>query len=435
MNLTRTALVLVVAGLALPGHASAASVGLTAGEDELPTQIDYRAGAGEANKLEVTVAADGMSAEVNDPGAGSITPTSNCVAQNAKKVTCTVPAGQPRIAEVDAHLMDGTDTFDVSGAGSSVDGGTGNDTLRGGAGRDFFNGGTGTDTMRGGDGDDQLYDGDVTGQSVNADTYDGGPGADFVAYSDRTATVIVDLADNAGDGEAGENDDLKAIENVSAGRGNDTVRGDAAVNVLQGLGGNDLIEGRDGNDTVGGSDGDDTLVPGPGRDDADAGEGNDVLSLGNPAGQYDRKLICGGGKDTVLGIAASPSFATDCEVGDFGLGFKVGLKPKKVTSEVVTVKIPCPDAFKKDGACKGSLVIEPTGAYNRDAATRKKQRYGAKSFKITKSTKVSIRLNAEGRKQLRKSAFKLQFTINVKETATGTKHRFEWTSYLVRAFL
>jgi hypothetical protein len=435
MKLTRTALLLVVAGLALPGSASAASVALIAGEDELPTQIDYRAGAGEANKLDVTVAADGLSAEVSDPGAGTITPGGNCTAQNPKKVTCTVPAGEPRIVEVDAHLEDGNDTFDVAGAGSSANGGIGNDTLRGGAGRDFFNGGRGTDTLRGNGGDDQLYDGDVTGQSVNKDTMVGGLGNDFVAYSDRTAAVTVDLADAAGEGEAGEGDEVSEVENVSAGRSNDIVRGDGAVNVLQGGDGNDLVEGRDGNDYIGGSDGDDTLVPGPGRDDAEAGEGNDVLSLGNPPGQYDRLLTCGSGKDTIVGIAAAPSVSIECEVGDFGLGFQIGLKPKKVTTELVTVKIPCPDAFKRDGACKGSIVVEPTGAYNRDAAARKKQRYGAKSFRITKSTKVSIRLDAAGRKQLRKSAFKLQFTINVKETATGTKHRFEWTSYLVRRFL
>jgi hypothetical protein len=137
----------------------------------------------------------------------------------------------------------------------------------------------------------------------------------------------------------------------------------------------------------------------------------------------------------IVGLAGKPSVSINCELGDFGFGFVQGLKPKKVTTEIVTVKIPCPDAFKKDGACKGSIIVEPTGAYARSDAVRKQQRYGAKEFRITKTTKVSIRLNSAGRKQLRKSAFKLQFTINMKETATNTKRRFEWTSYLVRAFL
>jgi Ca2+-binding RTX toxin-like protein len=435
MNRILTLTAAIAALLIVPSAASASQVSLVPGDEELPPQLQYFASPGEANKLNVTVAADGRSAEVSDPGAGTITPGSNCTAQNAKKVTCTLPAGQERIGEVDAELGDGNDTFDVSGAGSSANGGVGNDELRGGAGRDFFDGGSGTDELRGGDADDQLFDGDVTGQSVNSDTFVGGPGNDFVTYADRTAPVTVDLAGAGGEGEAGENDQVSEVENVTGGRNKDIIRGDAGVNVLQGLGEDDLLEGRDGNDYLGGSDGNDTLVPGAGLDDAEAGDGNDILRLENPPGQRDRLLTCGAGKDTIIGLGPAPSVAIDCELGDYGSGFVIGLKPKKVTTEVVTVKIPCPDAFKRDGVCKGSIVVEPTGAYNRSEADRKKQRYGAKSFKITKSTKVSIRLNSAGRKQLRKSAFKLQFTINMKETATGTKRRFEWTSYLVRQFL
>lgn len=435
MNVKRTLLALVVLALAGPASANAATVSLTPSEPDSPTRIDYQAAAGEANKLDVKVDATGTTAEISDPGATSITPGANCAAQNAKKVTCTRPGSANGITLVLAKLEDGGDTFDIAGAAAGADGGVGNDTLNGGAQADILHGGTGTDTLRGNAGPDQLIDDDVTGASVNKDTIDGGADADFVGYSDRTAAVTVDLADNAGDGEQGENDDLNAIENVAGGRGNDIIRGDANANVLQGFLGNDLVEGRDANDYLGGSEGDDSLVPGAGTDDAEAGPGNDVLTLGNPPGQYDRLLTCGTGKDTIIGLTARPSVSIECEVGNFGLDFAIGLKPKKVTKEVVTVKVPCPDAFKKGGACKGSLVVEPSGAYAKSAADRKKQRYGAKSFKITKSTKISIRLNAAGRKQLRKSAFKLQFTINVKETATGTKHRFEWTSYLVRQFL
>ena len=426
---------LVAALLVLPAFASASTVKLEPGGDEEPTLITYTAAMGEANKVDITVAADGRTAEINDPGADSVVPGTNCAAQNAKRVTCTVPANAPRVGLVTADLLEGNDTFDLAGAPSSVDGGAGNDDLRGGELTDIFRGGTGTDDLRGNAGNDTLFDTDVSGQSVNKDTFNGGLGTDAVTYSDRAAGVTVDLANPSGDGEPGENDDLEGIENVSGGNGADTIRGDGNVNILSGGNGDDTVDGRDANDIVHGGTGNDQLIGGAGTDDIEAEEGDDVLRLENPAGQYDRLLTCGDGKDTIVGLAGKPSVSINCEVGDFGFGFLTGLKPKKVTTEIVTLKIPCPDAFKRDAACKGSIVVEPTGAYGRSDADRKKQRYGAKEFRITKSSKVSIRLNSAGRKQLRKSAFKLQFTINLKETATNTKRRFEWTSYLVRSFL
>ena len=436
MPLKRTAPALMAAALlALPASAAASTVKLEPGGGEEPTIITYTAGNGEANKLNIAVAADGRSAEVNDPGVGTITPGQNCAAQNAKKVTCTVPGGAPRVQILAVDLLDGNDNLDVAGAAVHADGGVGNDDLDGGELADILRGGTGTDDLRGDAGNDFLSDGDVSGQSVNKDTYNGGLGIDSVNYSDRAGGVTVDLANPSGDGEPGENDALSEIENVSGGDGADIIRGDGNVNILTGSAGDDLLEGRDANDVIFGGTGNDTLVGGPGTDDLESGDDNDTIRLENPAGQYDRLIVCGPGKDTIVGLAARPSVSIECEVGDFGFGFVAGLKPKKVTTEVVTVKIPCPDAYKKDGACKGSIVVEPSGAYSRSEADRKKQRYGAKEFRITKSTKVSVRLNAAGRKQLRKSAFKLQFTINMKETATNTKRRFEWTSYLVRQFL
>ena len=419
--------------LALPSAASGATASLTPGDPDSPSRIAYTAAAGEANKLDVQVAADRRSAEISDPGADSIVPGANCAAQNAKKVTCTVPAGRPDLLVVEAELGDGNDTFDIAGASAGARGGPGNDTLRGGPNADILRGGGGTDELRGNGGDDSLYDEDTSG-AANGDKLDGGAGSDTVVY-ERTAAVNVDLANPSGDGEPGENDELDEIENASGGAGNDTIRGTDGPNRLGGAGGQNTVEGRGDRDVLLGGDDEDTLIGGPGRDDIESAGGDDTLRLENPVGEYDRLLTCGSGKDTIVGIAASPSVSINCEVGDFGFGFVAGLKPKKVTKEAVTVRIPCPDAYKKDGACKGSIVVEPTGAYNRTAAERKAQRYGAKEFKITKSTKVTIKLNSAGRKQLRKSAFKLQFTINMKETATKTKRRFEWTSYLVRAFL
>jgi hypothetical protein len=422
------------ATLALPAGASASQVSLIPSQPDSPTRVEYQAAAGEQNKLDITVAADGRSAEINDPGAGSITPGTNCAAQNAKKVTCTAPATANNITLALAELLDGNDTAEVAGVASGLRGGLGNDTLRGGALGDILRGEGGTDELRGNAGIDSLYDGDTSG-AANKDTLDGGADSDTVVY-ERTAAVTVDLADNAGDGEQGENDTLIGIENVGGGSGNDTIRGDAGPNQLAGAGGDDTVEGRDGDDVLTGFTGNDTLVGGPGRDDIEAGEGDDTLRLENPVGQYDRLLTCSAGKDTIVGITAAPSVELGCEVGDFGFSFVAGLKPKKVTTTSVTIKIPCPAIYRASGACKGSVVVEPKGAYAKDAATRAKNRYGAKKFAITgSSAKVTIPLNSAGRKQLKKSAFKLQFSIRLKETATKTKRQFEWTSYVVKAAL
>ena len=67
------------------------------------------------------------------------------------------------------------------------------------------------------------------------------------------------------------------IEIVVAGRGDDTVFGNEANNVLNGYYGNDLLFGNDGNDTLRGSAGDDLLRGDRGNDQLTGGTGADVL--------------------------------------------------------------------------------------------------------------------------------------------------------------
>jgi hypothetical protein len=430
-SMPRAALTLAtaLAALALPSAASAATVSLNIGDDEDGTTITYAAAAGEANKLDVKVM--GQTAEISDPGA-NITPGANCTPVNPKRVTCTTT--RPKIDAFVATLLDGNDTADIAGVFSRVEAGPGNDELNGGEDSDVFNGGGGTDTLRGNGGIDSLSDGDTTG-AANKDTLDGGSGEDSAVYETRTAQVVVDLADNAGDGEAGENDTLIAIDNASGGSGNDILRGSDGINALAGGSGNDELNGRGHDDLLVGEAGDDTLIGGAGVDDLEAQDGNDVLRLDNPAGQYDKVISCGEGKDTVVGVQVAPSLPITCEIGDWGFGFVASPTPSKVTSTTVTLRIPCPDVYKRDGRCTGSIVVEPKSAYRRTDAERKKSRYGVRKFSISKKSSVAITLNSAGRKQLKKSAFKLQFQVNMKETATKTKRRFEWTSYVVKSFL
>jgi Ca2+-binding RTX toxin-like protein len=428
----RTRLIAAIAAtfFVVPAIASASTVGLETSDPDNPPRITYTAANGEANKLDVKVT--GATAEISDPGAGSITPGANCAPVNPKKVTCTDPKGET-IFVITASLGDGGDTASIAGTRSSVDGGPGNDTLNGGELGDFLNGGGGTDTLHGNAGGDNLGDGDPSG-AANKDTLDGGADADSIDYSKRVGNVTVDLAAGVG-GEAGENDVLDSIESAGGGTGNDIIRGTDGVNALAGGTGNDEVDGRGGDDIVNGEPGNDTLIGAAGVDDIEGGDGDDTLRLENPAGQYDRLTLCGAGNDTIIGVTASPFVEMGCEVGDFGFGYAAPLKPKAFNTTSVTLKIPCPDAYKKNGVCKGSVVVEPKGAYLKSSSYRKAHRYGVAKFSISKSSaKVKITLNSAGRKQLKKSAFKLQFHLNLKETASGTKREFEWTSYVVKAF-
>ena len=427
----RIAAAIAAALFIVPASVSASTVSLAPADPDAPPRLTYTAANGEANKLDVKVT--NATAEISDPGAGTVTPGANCAPVNPKKVTCTEPQGKVNWVVL-ANLGDGNDTFDLAGAGSSVNGGIGNDTLNGGERQDFLSGGGGTDDLNGNAGVDTLKDNDTSG-AANKDTYDGGDGADLVDYESRTAPVTVDLMTDQG-GEAGEGDILAKIENAGGGSGNDTLNGDENANFLSGVAGDDTVNGRAGDDQIGGFTGNDTLIGEAGRDDLEGGDGDDTLRLLNPAGQHDRLLTCGDGKDTIVGLAAAPSVSIECELGDFGFSFVSGLKPKKVGMTEVTLKVPCPEIYRKGGVCKGSIVVEPKSAYSKSAAERKKNRFGVAKFAIDgASGKVKIKMNSKGQKELKKSAFKLQFHINLKETASGTKRQFEWTSYLVRQFL
>jgi hypothetical protein len=431
MRHSRTAAALAALTLlAVPSTAWGAKVSLDQGGNEDGPTVEYDADAGEANKLEVKT--DGRNIEVSDPGAGAIAPGINCTAVNPKKVTCRNPESNP-ILTVYVRLLDGDDTFSGSGtADNTVNGGAGDDTLRGGDRRDFFDGGGGLDKLFGEGDSDILRDGDTSG-SANADTYDGGDGEDFAEYNGRTAGVTVDLAAAGNFGEAGENDSFSSIENAIGGDGNDEIRGTDAKNRLEGGKGNDLVEGRGGNDWLFGGEGDDTVSGGPGRDDLEGESGKDTMRLDNPAGTYDRTLSCGMDKDLVVGVGPAPSTSFDCELGDFGFGFVTNLWPKAATSETVTMKVACPEAYRKEGACKGSIVVEPKSAYLRTPAQRRAGQFGSMKFTIEGSSgKLKIRLNSRGRRELRKEAFKLQFTVRLKEAATGLKREFTWTSYVRR---
>ena len=188
---------------------------------------------------------------------------------------------------------DGNDRVDGGVGNDSLFGGNGNDTLIGGTGNDDLHGGAGNDTLTGGAGNDLLFgDADddtfVIGAAAGKDTIDGGTGFD---------TVVAD-AD-------GVTFNVAAIMNVEAfssgGFANVSIAGSAATETID-LSGATLtgiarIFGGGGVDTIIGSNGDDTIDGGVGNDVLNGGGGNDVFLVGLTSG---RDTIDGAaGTDTV----------------------------------------------------------------------------------------------------------------------------------------
>lgn len=151
-------------------------------------------------------------------------------------------------------------------------------------------------------------------------------GVDKVDYSGRTANLVITLNGLAGDGEAGENDNIHTdVEHVIGGSGNDDITGSASNNSLVGNDGNDTLRGLTGDDTLQGNAGEDVLQGGQGADIVDGGTGIDwSLYDDNPealnivlngladdgsAGEGDNTAtenIRGGiGNDTIIGSSAN----------------------------------------------------------------------------------------------------------------------------------
>ncbi|WP_225767190.1 M10 family metallopeptidase C-terminal domain-containing protein [Inquilinus sp. Marseille-Q2685] len=149
-----------------------------------------------------------------------------------------------------------TGVENVSGtqlADTIIGDGTSN-TIVANGGADTLQGGAGNDVIYGGDGDDLIWSG------AGADTLYGGAGIDTATYTDSIAAVAVDLATGTGAGGYSNLDTLVDIENVNGSQYNDTLTGNAGINVLRGTNGNDVLRGAAGADTLNGGVGVDTAT-------------------------------------------------------------------------------------------------------------------------------------------------------------------------------
>ncbi len=158
---------------------------------------------------------------------------------------------------------------------NTINGMRGIDTIYGRAGVDRLLGGDGNDTLRGEAGDDTLYG------EAGRDVLDGGAGNDVASYY-YGAGVTVALDGSLTVLGAAIGDSFVSIERVEGSRtGSDKISGNAADNVLWGVGGNDRLFGRAGGDTLYGGDGNDNLSGGEGDDFLHGEKGADILSGGN----------------------------------------------------------------------------------------------------------------------------------------------------------
>jgi Ca2+-binding RTX toxin-like protein len=194
----------------------------------------------------------------------------------------------------------------ITGAGNDIVNGTNADeSFSLGAGNDQVNGGPGNDSIDGGPGNDLLRGG------LGSDVLNGGPDVDTATYDERgpSEPVSVTLATPGGDGAAGENDTLSAIENVTGGASNDTLAGDDGPNSLIGGPGLNTIDGLGGDDVIQGGDQRDVISGGPGRDQL-FGNGDDD-SINAFDGEADL-VDCGSSLDDDAQVDATDQ-VTGCE--------------------------------------------------------------------------------------------------------------------------
>lgn len=168
-------------------------------------------------------------------------------------------AGMPQtdglvlVGDATGETFIGAGMNDVVFAGDGADnalGNAGDDLLFGDGGNDRLFGGDGDDVIEAGAGDDMVFadDGDdlvIATEGDGRDSYWGGEGTDTIDYAAVSASVEVDLGHGAmGHGQVmigTEADQIYSFENVITGSGDDKITANAAVNVMDGGGGNDTF--------------------------------------------------------------------------------------------------------------------------------------------------------------------------------------------------
>jgi Ca2+-binding RTX toxin-like protein len=191
----------------------------------------------------------GAGRDILDGGAGSDTAD---YGDKTQAVSVTLAGAANARVKVDGIVEDTIRNIE------NVIGGAGNDVLSGDNLGNRLSGGAGDDVLKGGGGKDTL---------------DGGAGKDSADYGDKTQAISIILA-GAADAAVKVNgvveDTIRKIENVTGGKGDDSLTGDALANLLKGGAGHDILKGGGGKDTLDG---------GAGKDSADYGDKTQAVSV------------------------------------------------------------------------------------------------------------------------------------------------------------
>jgi Ca2+-binding RTX toxin-like protein len=214
------------------------------------------------------------------------------------------------VESVQVELGSGADTVYGGAAGENVYGGAGKDVLHGGGGDDLIYGGGEDDTLYGGTGIDHLYgDGGDDTFIVDApgagSTIDGGTGFDTVIIDTSAygAGVTVDLNTGIPGGPPGgpggpapnafapQMTNVESVQ-VTTGSGADIIYGSTGADTVYAGGGNDFIQDAGGADKLYGGDGNDRII-----DKSNFGGGTDLI-YGDDGADW---ITVGSGVATVYG--------------------------------------------------------------------------------------------------------------------------------------
>jgi RTX calcium-binding nonapeptide repeat (4 copies) len=354
------------------------------------------------------------------------------------------------------------DTRDVPQPVTYIDGEGGNDTIVSGNGQDELHGGDGNDTMqsfegadvvRGEAGDDSVSAGKEEPDANAADVVDGGPGfdqipdvdADYNRGFDDDVSVTVD--GQANDGEAGEGDNVIAVEKLRIVASRATLVGsDAAddffvegyASTIRGMGGNDRLIAYDGSDTIEGGAGDDFLEGGFGNDVLDGGAGvdqfrGDRIELYGFAAGSDQirardgnteQVECGIGADTAQ-VDTSDVVDPNCEdvdrpLGPLGRPKILGkLSIKAILAKGLAIKLSCPAAC----AVTAELRVDKRTARTLRLGRSRVLARGKKTLRAAGDARVTLKVVSKARKRfkrLRKAKVTLKTTTTMAGQSTPT---------------
>ena len=354
------------------------------------------------------------------------------------------------------------DTRDVPQPETYIDGEGGNDTIVSGNGQDELHGGDGNDTMqafegpdvvRGEAGDDSVSAGKEEPDANAADVVDGGPGFDQIPDVDADYNrgfdddVSVTIDGQANDGEAGEGDNVIAVEKLRIVANRATLVGSDAADdffvegygsTIRGMGGNDRLIAYDGSDTIEGGAGDDFLEGGFGNDVLDGGSGVDQFR-GDRTEQYGfaagsdqirardgnaEQVECGIGADTAQ-VDASDVVDPNCEAVDRPVGppgkpkILSKLSIKAILAKGFAIRLSCPAACSVEAELR---VDKRTARTLRLGRSRVLAR-GKKTLRAAGDARVTLKVVKKARKRfkrLRKAKVTLRTTTTIAGTSTPT---------------